>query len=217
MYTVGSDTDPNSGMDAFWLDQLTTQSGILLDETYLNDMTGKNGSICIPKPYIRCLSLNNCIDSSGLLTHFASELDGYILYSNTNETNGALSLASASEGNVIVASEVCGGSTLLDSLGVGMVGSVVGLNTKTVLRQMGLLNKPKEDSLISTRMVAFAPDDGSKASCISDYALFARMAVVEFSYASDDVVESWEECLAHLNPDTLNAAMGWFTGGDEYG
>lgn len=131
-----------------------------------------------------------------------------------NETNAALSMASASEGTVIVASDACGNTvSLLNSLGVLMAGTVVGQDTKTVMHnRLG-----QEVSLISDRMIAFAPNDGTKASCLSGYALFARMAVVEFSYENGDVVYEWGQALSHLNPDTMNAAMGWFTGGDEYG
>jgi hypothetical protein len=158
----------------------------------------------------------NC--NKGLISNLVSEIDGYILYSMANESNTALTMASASQGNVIVASNMCSAASLLDSLGVPLVGDVAGMmDTNAVLLGKTSLSSIRDSGLISNRMIAFAPNDGSKASCLSGYVVFARMAIVEFSYESDDVVNQWSDSLAHLNPNTLNAAVGWFTGGDEYG
>ena len=71
----------------------------------------------------------------------------------------------------------------------------------------------RASGLLSNRMAAFQPDDGSKSGCLAAYATFGRMPTVEFP---KDGSPASSAVMASFSASHLNAAMGWFTNWDEY-
>eukprot|EP00940_MAST-03C_sp_MAST-3C-sp2_P002449 g2449.t1 len=140
-------------------------------------------------------------DLIGLLQRFRSNITGYVRFDpTTNSTNAAINYCAGAQGNVIAAKD----GDALNEMGIPMVADVSDLGPYDVFL--------KFKANMSNRMAAFQPDDGSKAQCLSAYAVFGRFPVVEHptggSIAFDDVLSNFRE-------DALNAAMGW-TSSDEH-
>jgi hypothetical protein len=183
--------ESSSSDAAFWLEELVKQEIIAgVNDTFLNDL-------------------------GGLLGEFAAQLDGYVAYSDLSGTNPAVTLASGTPGSVIVA---CRPETqaLLDSLGVVPMTAAAAAAHSSYGSSSS--NNTLTSSLLSNRMAVFAPSDGSKSQCLTGYALFGRMAMVEYSGVDDDdgddeadaaAAAAWEHVLGSLDPLTLNAGMGY--------
>jgi len=145
-------------------------------------------------------------DFEGLLRHLAADgtLAGYVRYGPERSTNAALIRCAAEAGGTIATASNAT-AALLESLGVKMIANV---SASTPLEQF----QKAAHGALSSRVAIFQPDDGAKAQCLSDYAVFARAPVVE-APASGQSAE-FQAVLQAMDPEKLNAGFGW--GGDEH-
>ena len=143
-------------------------------------------------------------DLPGLLRRFRANISGYVFFDPaTNSTNAALIRCAGADGNVIAAGTNAT-AALLQDLGVPRIEDVSSSNPYDAF----VRSRPG----LSNRMAVFQPDDGSKAACLSAFAVFGRFPVVMHP-AGGSV--AFNDVLANFASDKINAALGW-TSCDEH-
>ena len=141
----------------------------------------------------------------GVIAHFASSISGFVVYDpSTQSTNAALIRCAASDG-VIAAGTPAMVQFLQKSLKLPMVANLSASNPNAEFA--------KSKAQLSNRGMVAQPNDGSKSNCMSEYAVFARIATIEHSAEDDNA--GFNAVLANFDQSKLNAAYGW-TSNDEH-
>ena len=185
IYTVaGAVNDTAGDAAAFWLSRLVaTEPHIRADTRFLHDLPG-------------------------LIMHFGSKLDGFVLYDDQTSPNAAITTCAGEAGRVVVASEPATVALLRNKLALRMVRNVSGLSA------LDAFTSARAGGRLSNRMAAFQPDDGSKAPHLAAYAAFGRLATVEFPTGGSKAATAVMASLTR-EPASLTAALGW-TSWDEF-
>jgi hypothetical protein len=144
----------------------------------------------------------------GLLAMFAPNVTGFVAYDPaTQSTNSALIRCAAQEG-VIAAGTSAMADFLSNTLNLPMLAN---LSSSTPLAEF-----QRSRRSLSDRGVVAQPDDGSKGSFMSDYAVFARMPTIEHNSNRPAATPTgFQAVLDNFDPARLNVAFGW-TSSDEH-